>query len=136
MRYLGIDYGDSHIGIAIGDDETNMAVPLETISNEGFGTFSSYIISLIPREGVGAIVVGVPAMGQHYGEQRAIIEAVITKLKESLSVPVHAADESFSSMQAKRLLHETGKRVVDDHAVAAMLILQGYLDRLRDVRLV
>ena len=134
MRYLGIDYGDAHIGIAIGDDETNTALPLETIPNKDGEQFSSYLAALIAREGVGAIVVGIPAMGQQYGEQRSVIEGAIKKLKEKLSVPVHAADESFSSRQAQRLLRETGKRVVDDHAVAAMLILQGYLDKLHNLR--
>lgn len=130
MKYLGIDYGDAHIGIAIGDDEMRMAVPLETLANEGLPPLASYLAKLAAREGVGALVIGVPAMGTQYAAQREHIERAITKLRETIPLPIHVADESFSSIQAKRMLQETGKRVVDDHAVAAMIILQGYLDKL------
>ena len=80
MRYLGIDYGEAHVGIAIGDDETLMALPLETVTNEGVQEMIEYLTAVIVREGIGAIVVGVPAMGVHYGEQRAAIEAVVKML--------------------------------------------------------
>ncbi|MBI4268351.1 Holliday junction resolvase RuvX [Candidatus Uhrbacteria bacterium] len=131
MRYLGIDYGSAHIGIALGDDETRTALPLETIPNDGAERLSAYCSDLIAREGIGAIVVGVPAMGNVYGEQKKVIEDAITKLQATLSIPVHAADESFSSRQAQALLREKGPSPsTDEHAIAAMVILQGYLDRL------
>lgn len=129
MRYLCIDYGDAHIGVALGDDETKTALPLETIPNEGVGSLIAYLSALIVREEVGAIVVGVPAMGNQYGEQRSVIEAAIKKLKATLSVPVHAADESFSSREARTLMRDRGPAPqTDEHAIAAMVILQGYFD--------
>ena len=35
MRFLGIDYGEKKIGLALGDDEIRTAAPLETVRNEG-----------------------------------------------------------------------------------------------------
>lgn len=134
MRYLGIDYGDSHIGIALGDDETTTALPLETTPNEGPLKFSAYLSGVIAREGIGAIVVGVPVMGNQYGEQKKVIEKAIERLTESLSIPVYTADESFSSREARTLLSDRSPSPSsDEHAIAAMLILQSYLDRVTHV---
>ncbi|MEK7619525.1 MAG: Holliday junction resolvase RuvX [Patescibacteria group bacterium] len=130
MRYLGIDYGEAHVGIAIGDDETLMALPLETVTNEGVQEMIEYLTAVIVREGIGAIVVGVPAMGVHYGEQRAAIEAVVKKMLTHFLVPVYTSDESFSSRQAQTLMRDRGPApATDEHAIAAMLILQGYFEK-------
>lgn len=130
MRYLGVDYGSAHIGFAIGDDETKTALPLQTAPNTGLQSFVSACKTLIQRESVGTVVIGVPALGAAFGEQKKHIDAVIEELKKFLSTSVVAWDESFSSRQAQTLMRDRGhSKDTDEHAIAAMLILQSYFDR-------
>ncbi len=130
MRFLGIDYGDSHIGFAIGDDESHLALPLETITNHGFDLLTEDIKKLIDSEGIDALVVGVPMLGKTFEEQRLKIEKFISRLKDSVPMPIHASDESFSSRQAQRLIQDQSSVPgADEHAIAAMLILQSFFDK-------
>lgn len=129
MKYLGIDYGGKHIGLAIGDGQSHFALPMETLLNRGVSECVSDIKNIIENEDIGSVVVGVPAMGSIFKGQKKEIEEFVETLKSHLTVPVGTSDESFSSRQAQRLLHETGKKTVDDHAVAAMLILQNFFDK-------
>ncbi len=132
MRYLGIDYGNKHIGLAIGDDETKVAVPLETFFNKGIDVFCSEIQRIAQYENIGKCVVGVPALGAVFHEQRDVIENVVEHMRKTLSIPVAKMDESFTTREAQHLLREDGGAPdTDEHAVAAMLILQSYLDRIR-----
>ncbi len=129
MRYLGIDYGDSHIGLALGEDETRLAMPLETLPNKGLDAFCDDIRRISERENVGTVVVGVPSLGSAFDAQRKKIEDVIVRLQTRLTLPIIPADESFTSREAQHLLRESGGAPdTDEHAVAAMLILQAYLD--------
>ena len=129
MRYLGIDYGEKHIGLSLGDDESRLALPIETLTHENLERLAQELEKIIVREQIGAVVVGVPAMGGVFHAQRTAIEKAIEFFRSRLSVSVYAADESFTSRQADRLLRDAGAVPgTDEHAVAAMLILQGFLD--------
>lgn len=130
MRYLGVDYGSAHIGFAIGDDETKTAFPLQTAPNTGLQSFINACHAMIQRESVGTVVVGVPALGPAFEDQKKHIDAVIDELKKIVPTPVVAWDESFSSRQARTLMRDRGpSRDTDEHAIAAMLVLQSYLER-------
>jgi len=129
MKYLGIDYGTKYIGTALGDDETKIAFPLQSFTYTDEVELRVTLVSLIQSEGIEYIVVGVPTMGSVSREIVARINSFIEDFREISKLPVTTADESFTSLEAqKRLAGE--KRVHDDHAVAAMLILQGYFDRM------
>ena len=127
MRYLAIDYGEKKTGLAIGDDETKIASPLEVIAggNESFPV----IKRLIGEEGIDALVVGVPVAEE--GRQPHSLERIklfIERLTERLDIPVHEVDERLTSKEAQRLQAEEGTDVPED-ALAAMLILRDYLQR-------
>ncbi|MBI4239623.1 Holliday junction resolvase RuvX [Candidatus Uhrbacteria bacterium] len=132
MRYLGIDYGDKHIGLAIGDDDSKLALPLITLVNAGAETLCSDISRVCSQENIDTLVIGVPGMGSVFVDQRKKIESVVYLLRRQVSAPVMTVDESFTSREARHLIHEQGKRVgesTDEHALAAMLILQSYFDK-------
>lgn len=131
MHYLGIDYGEKHIGIAIGESETRLSTPLKTIEYSDEKKFLQELRTLVAQEGIGTIVVGVVSGEKQFLQQHeknvAFAELLAQEIPQAIVV---TADESFTSREARKRIQEYGKKSSDDHAVAAMLILQGYFDSL------
>ncbi|MBI4250142.1 Holliday junction resolvase RuvX [Candidatus Uhrbacteria bacterium] len=134
MRYLGIDYGDRHVGFAIGDDETRVGVPLHTITYLTPDHLVDEIKKIVREESIDVLVVGMPLyrIGRHDAAQiqREKTETFVHTLQSAMATPVKIQDESFTSSQAARHIRETSIRTKDDHSIAAMLILQSFLDSL------
>lgn len=129
MRILGIDYGDKKIGVAFGDSSARVAVPLEVIRNEGEATID-LLVRRVKEEDIDRIVVGVPLpQGNHSSVQLEKTRQFITQLAQATDVPVVEEDESFTSAESIRLQKEDHSRVEED-ALAAMLIVQSYIDQL------
>lgn len=119
MVYLGLDYGSRHLGVAISVGA--LAEPLDTINA---AKPLPRLIDLIAEYQPDALVIGLPD-----GSQKQPAEQFIASLKK-LGLPVHVVDETLSSHDARQaLLHKSQiKRKSKEHAVAAALILQSYLD--------
>ena len=118
-KLFGIDYGRSKVGLALADSETKTAVPLETVA---FDDLLPRIWQLISSEEITVVVVGWPlSMKGGETEQTREVKIFVADLKLKTGVKVVTEDERLSTVQAERL----GK----DDAVAAMYILQSYLDR-------
>lgn len=129
MRILGIDYGDKKIGLAFGDSSARVAVPLEVIKNEGDVTMKE-LIRRIQEEDIDQVVVGVPLpQGNHSSAQLEKTRMFIVALAKVVSVPVVEEDESFTSVESVRLQQEFNAQA-DEDALAAMLIVQSYIDQL------
>lgn len=124
MHYLGIDYGDRWIGLALGDDETNIASPFLTVENNGEQTLIE-IETLVMSEGVDTIVVGVPFNPGQSEEQQEKTRGFIRELGYRVLCPIREFDERFTSKEARTHMREGGG---DEHALAAMLILQSFFD--------
>lgn len=130
MRYLGIDYGTTYIGLSLGDDESNLATPFDTIRETDFERQLSQIEQLVLDESIDAIVVGYPlTLEGGESEQSAMTMDFITELSGKLSVPVHREDERLSSKYAQKLKQDYDGGSHDEHALAATTILQTFLDR-------
>ena len=129
MRLLGIDYGNRKIGLAIGDDESHVAAPLEVIANEGELTVRR-LAERAHGEDVDAFVVGVPLSqgGHHSSEQLEVVRAFIERLRTNTELPVFEEDESYTTAESIRLQKESHSKVEED-ALAAMMILQAFLDK-------
>lgn len=128
MKYLGIDYGDSKVGLAIADSETRLALPYKIISGKDWQKLFIDLSDIIKAEGVESIIVGVPINAQN--ESASIQEKRVRQFIESLEekfidTEIIPYDERFST-QAAQKLGAGGK----DDDVAAMLTLQNYLDGL------
>lgn len=129
MRLLGIDYGRKKIGLAFGDTETKIAVPLFVVRAQGDNAVRE-ILETIRKEDMEGIVIGIPgAVGTHPNEKQiAIVRAFIDKLKKQTTLPIEEEDESFTTAESRRLMSEEGAEAEED-ALAAMIILQSYLNR-------
>lgn len=126
MRYLGIDYGDKRIGVALSDAEGTIAFPRETIENRGDSAVLSFLKDIIKKEGVDALIVGLP-LGQDRKEteQTKKVQAFIGLLHREIMLPVDSEDELLTTSIAR------GEGIEKEHvdASAAALILQTYLDK-------
>ncbi len=127
MRILGIDYGLKKIGLAFAETDAGIAVPLEVIANTS--EIMKLIIEKIAQEDIETIVVGVPlkAGDHHNSDQLDLTRGFIEELRKSVDVPVVEEDESYTTAESIRLQREEGSDAPED-ALAAMLILRGYLE--------
>lgn len=112
MNYLGLDYGESHIGVALASGP--LAEPLTTLSRE---KVIQLIKPILKTHNIDAIVVG------------DCPEKFLNELSE-LELPIHQTDETLSTYDATQALLHTSqtRRKNTQHAVAAAIILQNWLD--------
>ncbi len=139
MRILGIDYGDSRIGVAISDPLGWTANGLETIqAKQQFHRAVAQVADLCRQYEVQTVVIGYPKnMNGTLGERTEKTEGFIAALSELCpELEFVRWDERLTSVAAHRTMRETGattrnkgKGIVDK--IAAELILQGYLDQKR-----
>jgi len=129
MRLLGIDYGTKKIGMAFADTDANVAVPLDVVPNvgeESVETFAKYI----EEEDVDTIVVGLPIPdGDQDDTQLKRTRVFINALKKRVDIPVEGEDEGYTTAESIWLQEEKQSDVPDD-ALAAMLILRQYMNRI------
>lgn len=122
MSFLGIDYGRKYCGIAFA--ESVQADSLRTISTK---SLFSEVKRLCVEFGVHTCVIGLPE-----GTMRQEILQLINKLSKETSLHVVGWDETLTSHVARSVLQKTGKSVKrqkeNEHAVAAALMLQSFLD--------
>lgn len=133
MRYLGIDYGSTYIGLAMGDDESYLSLPFDTIVEKNFEKQLSAIEQIVIDEGVDHIILGYPlTLGGGESDQTAETLSFLTELSGKLSIPVEKEDERLTSQFAQALQRDYAGGSHDEHALAAASILQTYLDRMKN----
>ena len=115
MRVLALDIGSRRTGVAYLDEETNIPLPLETLSHKSEIELLSKLESLIRERKIGRLIVGLPLLlSGKEGSQAKFVRDVMGKLN-SLPVTVSFIDERFSTPSGK-----TG----DPDAYAAWNLLQ------------
>ncbi len=141
-RILGLDAGDRRIGVAISDPNRSFALPLRSIFADGAEVEA--IQRLIAAEEVSELVVGLPlSLSGEDSAQTGRVREFAAQLEARLQLPVHLWDERLSTHEAESRTeegsHVRGRRrssrrappPADTDALAASIILQAYLDRLR-----
>ncbi|MCH5273177.1 MAG: Holliday junction resolvase RuvX [Lachnospiraceae bacterium] len=138
MRIMGLDYGAATVGVAVSDELLITAQGIETIRREQeLQLRKTYrrIEELAKEYGVEKIVVGLPKhLNNSIGERAKKAEEFAEALRRRTGLPVEMQDERLTTVEAHRVLDAGGagpekkKAVVDK--LAAVLILQGYLDRM------
>lgn len=134
-RILGIDHGDSRIGLSLSDPLHMIASPYRTISARDGEAVIQSLQEIINDKNVEMIVIGLPVGMKNQVTQQTIIVKEFAEQVRSLGVPVVLEDERLSSVSATKSLVfqnvKTGhnKGLVDQ--TAAAIILQQYLDRNR-----
>ncbi len=125
MTILGIDFGGKHIGLAKGDDQNKIALPFLSLENNGLNKLIVEIKSLVEKEEIGEVVVGLPLnMSGQKTDQTKKTEYFAEKLKKEVNIKIILVDERLTSIGVKKLGSD-----VDEHQLAAREILQGYLDK-------
>jgi putative Holliday junction resolvase len=134
-RVLGIDYGSRRIGLAVGDLQTRLATPLETLGGRNDPTRDARAVAdLAVREEISRFVVGLP-LNLDSGtdsEQTRITRKFAEELARLTGKPVHLQDERLSSFAAQEALNEgqvpaRSRKGLSDR-IAAQKILQAWLD--------
>jgi len=142
MRSLGLDKGDRKTGVAICDSAEIMAIPLTVIEHNNEDATVADIVKLAEQYEIERIVIGLPiSLNGTLGKQAEKVIAFTEKLslcaeQSSLAhIEIKAWDERFSTVAAEKLMMESGarrnKRKKHRDAMAATLILQGFLDSLK-----
>jgi len=131
-RVLGLDYGDSRIGLALSDPLKMIASPLKTISNKSSQFIKKKLSDLIIDNDIELIVVGLPiSLKGKETEQTKKVKLFIKKIN-CFDIPIFTQDERLSSISAKKSLIiqkiKTGhnKQLID--STAAAIFLQQFLD--------
>ncbi len=127
-KILGIDYGHKRIGLALGDEEQRIALPFDVIENND--GIIGQLRQIIDSEKVYRMVIGIP-LGMDGSDTKKTIETqeFIDFLESNFNMPIITEDERLSSKMADSLFKDYAQKY-DRDAIAAMVILQGYLDKI------
>lgn len=145
MKIIALDVGDKTIGVALSDELLITAQGLMTIERVGIRKDTDKVIHLVKEHNCGTIVVGLPKnlngtdsiQTEKVYEFKTMLENKMrsTGMKD---VEIVFQDERFTTVIAERILIEADvsrkkrKQVIDKQA--AVVILQGYLERLANIR--
>ena len=136
MRVMGIDYGDARTGIAVSDAGGLIVGQTTVIHSWNRENTAEQISALVKQHGVERLVMGLPRnMDGTEGSRAALYREFAALVEEKTGMEVVLWDERRTTVEAHQILSEHNyhgkkrKNTVD--AVAASLILEGYLNYLR-----
>ena len=116
---IGLDVGNTWIGIAKSDLDQEFIWPICTVRNNKFEEWLSGISSFK----IAAIVVGWPLLldGKE-GNQCKCVSRFIMRIRKIIKTPIFKHDERLTSYSAKEMYG------TDDDSIAAMILLQSFLN--------
>ncbi len=136
MRIMGIDYGDARTGLAVSDEMNILVGEAWTLNEWNPKRVADVIAQEAQKRNVGRLVLGLPKnMDGSEGPRAEKCRDFAELLRSKTDIELVMWDERRSSIEAHAILHANGKKekkhrkTVD--AVAASLILEGYLGTLR-----
>ena len=136
MKILGLDVGTRTIGVAVSDALGWTAQGLETIRRDKVSAEKDFLRleEIIKEHDVKTIVVGLPKnMNGTIGPSAVLCQEMAENLRERTKLKVDLWDERLTTVSAEKMLisadvsRKKRKKVIDK--MAAVMILQGYLDR-------
>jgi putative Holliday junction resolvase len=138
VRLMGLDVGTKTLGLAISDVTRSIASALVTLRRSRFGPDAKRLLQLAAEHGIGGFVVGFPLnLDGTEGPRVQATRAFARNLAKVTPLPILFWDERLSTAAAERMLIDadvTRRRraeVIDK--IAATLILQGALDRMKSL---
>ena len=134
-RIMGVDYGDARTGIAVSDLLCSIVGTTAVIHSRNTEKTIAQICAMVKDSDVGEIVVGLPKnMDGSEGFKVDEVRQFIADLTAEREIETIWVDERLTTVSAERALLEADvsrakrKKVIDK--MAAVIILQSYLDRL------
>jgi putative Holliday junction resolvase len=142
LKIIALDVGDKTIGVAVSDDLLLTGQGITTIQRVGIRKDTGKIIDMIREYKADTVIIGLPKrldgtdspQTEKVYEFRQMLENKLLSLGMSKDVKVDYQDERLTTVMAEKVLIEADlsrkrrKEVIDKQA--AVLILQGYLDKL------
>ncbi len=135
---LGLDVGDTRIGVALSDVLGIAAHPLCTLTRKNRKVDLIAISDLVSIHKVECIVIGLPiSLDGSIGTQAEKVQKFAERLKHVIDIPIEFQDERFTTAEAEEILRELNKdtkaqkELIDE--VAAVIILKDYLNSKREV---
>jgi len=137
-RLLGLDLGEKTIGLALSDTRLTVATPLEILKRGKFSADAAKLEELIGKHGVGGLVVGLPLnMDGSEGPAAQSARAFARNFVSRSALPIVLWDERLSTAAVTRDMIAADasrkRRAASIDKIAAAYILQGALDRLRNM---
>jgi putative Holliday junction resolvase len=134
-RILALDLGKRRIGLAISDPLGITAQGLPNLERKNKRTDLTALEGIIREREVGMLLLGNPVnMGGQEGRQSGWVREFAAALEAHTRLPVEFWDERLTSVEAGRVLRESGisiaKRAAAVDRLSAVILLQSYLDRL------
>ena len=133
MRIMAIDYGDAHTGVAVSDPTGFLTGDVTTIHSRKAEVVLEELVKLVQTYQVDELVMGFPRnMDGTEGPRAQLYRDFAAQVAQATGLEPVLWDERRTTVDAHRILAEGGKnakkrkKTVD--AVAASLILEGYLD--------
>ena len=122
QKFLGIDYGDKRVGLAIAEDGS-IALPYKVLQNNNLGNLLEQLKEVIQIETISLLVVGLPhSLSGRENERYKITRNFVNFLKSNLDIKIETVDEQFSSQ-----LYQKQGVVKDIDKYAATEILDTFL---------
>ncbi len=136
-RVLGIDFGQSRIGVATSDELQMLAHPVETVAAASPNKAAARIAQIALEKNAERIVVGLPRhLNGSLGASAKAALAFAEMLRPLVQCEVMMLDERMTTVEANRVLQAAGRKARETRGfvdqVAAQVILQSFLDRAAD----
>jgi putative Holliday junction resolvase len=119
VKVLALDYGSARTGVAVSDPTGTVARPVGVVERAGSDDGLARLAELVREHGAELVVVGKPlTMRGDAGEQAVATEVFVSRLRETLDVPVESFDERFTTDLAAQI---GGTQPEDARAAAHLL---------------
>lgn len=134
MTILAIDYGEKHIGLAVGDTETGLISPFQHLTYASEEELIKKLSEICDEVKGERVVLGLPlSFGFKKTKASEKVKEFATRVKESLNIPVEYENEILTSRLASRELgyqeRRRNRNHTRNHAFSAALILESYFQR-------
>lgn len=133
---MGLDVGETTIGLALSDLRRSIATPHLTIERKKFSKDIEQLKEVVEKNKVVGLVVGNPInMDGSEGRRTQSIRTFISNISKVFDLPILLWDERMSTQAVERMMLEADmsrkRRAELVDKLAASYILQGYLDNSR-----
>ncbi|MFA6513687.1 MAG: Holliday junction resolvase RuvX [Patescibacteria group bacterium] len=120
-KYLGVDWGEKRIGLALAEEETKIATPFKTVAK------MAEVLAVIKEEEINTIIIGSPKKmsGEEANSPKWL--DFVARLEKQTDCRIIFLDERLSSLAADALIGNKKTKANRDE-IAATIILQSYLD--------